>query len=233
MDGVAGHERLRRLAAALLPGEDVSGADDVAAVALSWVSGTPSPPGSGDPGRLRDLLEALAGIDVGAGSPVGRHLDQPHAYAGREDWAGLMRYVVAQLPDDVCDEGAARLEAAMALSAVAPVLVHGDLAGDDVRWHPDGSLAAVIDWDLASAFDPAVDAACLAWFGWDAVAGAVEPDVLERARVWEATSHLESVAAAIDGGEVVVVVVVERRLAAAATHLREGRPRVVRSGARR
>lgn len=175
--------------------------EDCAAVALSWVPGAPAPAGAGDPRRLRELLDALAGVDVSATSALAPWLDVPHAYAGRQRWSALMEQVIADLPPPVRAAAARRVQAAAQLAVVPPLLVHGDLAGDNVRWHGEGSLAGVIDWDLASAWDPAVDAACLAWFGWPAVAAAVDEQTYRRARTWAATFHLESVGAAIDNGE--------------------------------
>lgn len=175
--------------------------DGCAAVALSWVPGAPAAAGAADPAALRQLLDALAAVDVTAGGQLQRWLDAPHAYAGREHWSALMAQVVAHLPADVREEAGVRVEAAAALPAVPPGLVHGDLAGDNVRWHADGTLAAVIDWDLASAWDPAVDVACLAWFGWSTLSGAVDGEVLRRARTWAATFPLEHPASAIANGE--------------------------------
>ncbi|MEH3076470.1 MAG: aminoglycoside phosphotransferase family protein [Quadrisphaera sp.] len=184
-----------------------SGAEGSAAVALSWVPGEPAPVGAGGEQRveqLQQLLTAMAAVDVSAGTPVGRCLDVPHAYAGRERWAELMARVVAMLPDDVRDDAAARLRAAVDLPPVPPRLVHGDLAGHNLRWHADGTLAGVIDWDLASAWDPAVDLGCLVWFGWDTVDAACAglgggwPAAAERARVWFATFPLEGPAALLD-----------------------------------
>lgn len=157
--------------------------EDCSAVALSWVPGAPAPAGAGDPRRLRDLLEVLAGVDVSATSALASWLDVPHAYAGREGWSALMEQVVAALPPPVRAVAGRRVQAAAQLAAVPAGLVHGDLAGDNVRWHRDGSLAGVIDWDLASAWDPAVDAACLAWFGWPAVAAAVDEQTHQRAHL--------------------------------------------------
>ena len=175
--------------------------EDCSAVALSWVPGTSAPAGSGDPARLRALLDALAGIDVTVLGPIARWLGAPHAYAGGPRWATLMGQVVDLLPAGVRTIAVDRVNAAAHLPEAPPSLVHGDLAGDNVRWHGDGALAGVIDWDLASAWDRSVDAACLAWFGWPAVAAAVDAPTYQRARTWAATFHLESVAAAIDNGE--------------------------------
>ncbi|PWJ53660.1 Predicted kinase, aminoglycoside phosphotransferase (APT) family [Quadrisphaera granulorum] len=180
-----------------------------AAVALSWVEGEPAPAGSGGARRVEELqrlLAALASVDVRPDSPVGRHLDVPHAYAGRDRWAELMAQVVAMLPDDVRDDAGARLRAALDLPPAPEGLVHGDLAGHNLRWHADGTLAGVIDWDLASAWDPAVDLGCLVWFGWDAVDAACAglgggwPAAADRARVWFATFRLEGPAALLDDG---------------------------------
>ena len=159
MDGV--HGRLRQVAATLLPGQDLGRADvllgefhDVVVVPDRAVVKVARGRAAEHLARRTDLLSALADLDLpfavprplgdvvvddSPGSPVGRHLDAPHAYAGREEWATTMR--------------------------------------------------------------------------------SVGPDVLERARVWEGILHLESVAAAIDGGGTGMV---ERRLAAAIAHLREG-----------
>ena len=174
------------------------------AVALSWMDGAAMPAGRGDPAQLRSLVDALACVDVAALADV---LDVPHAYAGREGWESLLREeVVPRMPVDLRDEVVRRVDAACALPQVVPTLVHGDLAGDNLRWAPDGRLLGVLDWDLASAFDPAVDAACLAWHGWDTVAAAVDDDVLARARTWFDTFAVEQVAAALADGEPEVVV---------------------------
>ncbi|WP_187279741.1 aminoglycoside phosphotransferase family protein [Quadrisphaera setariae] len=208
-----------------------------AAVALSWVPGEPAPVGAGGEQRveqLQQLLTAMAAVDVSAGTPVGRCLDVPHAYAGRGRWAELMARVVAMLPDDVRDDAAACLRAAVDLPPVPPRLVHGDLAGHNLRWHADGTLAGVIDWDLASAWDPAVDLGCLVWFGWDAVDAACAglgggwPTAAERARVWFATFPLEGPAALLDDGAPAALVA--ERLERVATALRRERDA---AGARR
>lgn len=228
---------LEALAGASLPfavprplGGVVRTGETSAAVALSWVPGEPAPAGAGGPPRveqLQQLLTAVAGVDVSPTSPVGRHLDVPHAYAGRERWAELMAQVVAMLPDDVREDGEARLQAALALPPVPPRLVHGDLAGHNLRWHADGSISGVIDWDLASAWDPAVDLGCLVWFGWDAVDAACAglggewPAAAERARVWLATFQLEGPAALLDDGAAETVV--RQRLARVVAALRRER----------
>ena len=50
-------------------------------------------------------------------------------------------------------------------------------------------------WDWASAWDPAVDAACLAWHGWPAVRAAVDPETYQRAQVWWPTFAIEHIVA--------------------------------------
>ncbi|MGW4473351.1 phosphotransferase family protein [Nonomuraea sp. NPDC004354] len=205
---------LARLAALGLPFRvpeplgPVTTVDGLAAVALSWVGGAAHPKGSGDPVRLRGLLEALAAVDVTAVEDL---LDVPHAYAGRERWEELLlEEVLPRLPGHVRGEARRRIEAAAGLGPVPARLVHGDLAGDNVRWGPDGAVVGVLDWDLASPFDPAVDAACLAWHGWEAVAAAVDGETYRRARVWAATFAVEGVGAALLNGEPV-----DRQIAAA------------------
>ncbi|MFP5334289.1 MAG: phosphotransferase family protein [Actinomycetes bacterium] len=222
----AGHlERRARLHAALadvgLPFEvpqpltPVRTYGDRAAVALSWVDGDPAPPGHGDAGELRRLLGALASVDL---APLAGLLDVPFAYAGRERWQQVMvDEVVPRMPEHVRDDAARRVAAALALPPVPPSLVHGDLAGDNVLWR-DGRVVGVLDWDLAQPFDPAVDAACLAWFGWDAVRAAVDEATYDRACTWFGTFPLEHVAAALTAG--MPEAVVEARVARAATLMR-------------
>lgn len=94
-------------------------------------------------------------------------------------------------------EAARRVESAVALPPVTPGLVHGDLAGANLLWNPDGTLSGVLDWDLASASDPAIDVACLAWFGWPTVRAITSPSTYRRARTWQAVFGLEQVSAAL------------------------------------
>jgi aminoglycoside phosphotransferase (APT) family kinase protein len=173
------------------PLSEVAVFDGFSAVALSWVQGERHPPGAGDPLVLRRLLEALRAVEV---EPLRDVLAAPHGYAGAERWAGLMAEAIACLPADVHDDARQRLDEAIALAEVPLSLVHGDLAGDNVRWQ-EGRVVAVIDWDWASAWDPAVDAACLAWHGWDSVRSAVDRETYERARVWQRTFGIEQIVA--------------------------------------
>ncbi|WP_019928748.1 hypothetical protein [Nocardia sp. BMG111209] len=55
----------------------------------------------------------------------------------------------------------------------------------------------MLRWELAQAFDPAVDVACLSWFGWDAAARCADATTLVRVRTWYRTFGLEQVGVAI------------------------------------
>lgn len=114
--------------------------------------------------------------------------------------------VIGRLPPQVRPEATRRIEQALTLDPVPPRLVHGDLAGSNLRWRLDGSLSGVLDWDLAQPFDPAVDTACLSWFGWDTVQAAVDSQTYARARTWYRTFVFENIAAAINNGEDVATV---------------------------
>ena len=153
---------------------------DRVGVALSWVPGGP-PPFPPEPAALSGLLDALSSVDL---ARLEVWLDAPHAYAGRSRWEHLMLDVVPdRLPEGLRAEAVGRVERALALPPVEPGLVHGDLAGTNVLWGADGTVSGVLDWDLAQAFDPAVDVGCLSWFGWDRVEAAVDGEQLHRARV--------------------------------------------------
>jgi aminoglycoside phosphotransferase (APT) family kinase protein len=196
---------LSRLAVMDLPFEvptplgPVATVNNRVAVAVSWLEGTAHPEGSGEAARLRAVLDALASVDVTTLKDV---LDEPHAYAGRSRWAELLaEEVIPRLPVHLRPEAQSRIQAALELEEVPASLVHGDLAGENMHWSPDGKLIGVLDWDLAQPFDPAVDAACLAWHGWDAVRSAVNVETFRRARVWAATFGIEQVSSAIVNGE--------------------------------
>lgn len=185
------------------------------AVAVSWIDGAMHPKGSGDPATLRSLLKSLASVDVTRLADV---LDEPHAYAGRDRWADLLLDdVVPRLPARLRAKARRSVQAALDLEAVTPSLVHGDLAGGNMHWSAGGELIGILDWDLAHAFDPALDAACLAWHGWDTVRRAVGGETYRRARVWAGTFGIEQVAAAIAAGDPPEVI--ERHVASAARWL--------------
>ncbi|MFF0245933.1 phosphotransferase [Streptosporangium sandarakinum] len=198
-------ELLSRLAALDLPFRiptplgPVSTVNGRVAVAVSWLEGAAHPEGSGDLVRLRAVLDALASVDVTAIEDV---LDEPHAYAGRGRWEELLvEEVIPRLPVRARREAERRVQAALELEEAPASLVHGDLAGENMCWGRGGELIGVLDWDLAQPFDPAVDAACLAWHGWDTVRSAVDSGTYRRARVWAATFGIEQVGSAIVNGE--------------------------------
>lgn len=166
--------------------------DGRAALATAWIPGEPAPRGSPRVDGARFLLEALADVDVGGLADV---LAPPHAYAGGERWhALLVDEVVPRLPGRLRGEARSRIDAVVAMDPPTPGLVHGDLAGDNVRW--DGQkVIGVLDWDLAAAWDPAVDAACLAWHGWDTVRQVTDRGTYQRAVTWYRVFGLEQVAA--------------------------------------
>ncbi|GAB3990972.1 phosphotransferase family protein [Nocardioides marmoraquaticus] len=169
------------------------------AVALSWLPGEVRSRDEVSPEALGELLDALAGVDLSA---VAAYLDVPHAYAGRERWHDLLlAEAVPRLPERLQDEARRRVDAAAALDPVAPRLVHGDLAGANVHWDERGRVCGVLDWEVASPFDPAVDAACLAHFGWEQVRAVVDPTTYDRARTWWRTFGIEQVVAAVLTGE--------------------------------
>ncbi|MFF0740460.1 aminoglycoside phosphotransferase family protein [Streptomyces sp. NPDC004111] len=202
-------ELLRVVAAAGLPFAvpepltEVTRFGEQTAVAVSWIDGTGLPPGQGDPAAIGQLLRTLREF------PLGEEL-RALLVAPREDnrpdertepgWATVLtEEVLPRLPAEWRTEGRRRLDAALALDPVPEALVHGDLGAQNVHWNEDGELVGVLDWDLAQAFDPAVDAALMAWHGWDTVRRAVDTETYRRARVWDRLFGVEHLVAVLDG----------------------------------
>ena len=171
---------------------------DRAAVAVSWVDGSGLPEGEGDPAKISELLGALRELPL---TPeLQAVLGTPGGQASDHGWADVLAEdVVPRLPQRWRDEGRRRLEEAMALEPVPACLVHGDLVAENVHWSKDGKLIGVLDWDLAQPFDPAIDAACMAWHGWENVRQAVDSETYRRARVWDRTFGVEHLVAVLSG----------------------------------
>lgn len=164
--------------------------DDFSAVIQRYIPGAAHPPHTGDAPRLRSVLEELAAVDL---RPLAGLLAEPYSFRG--PWtAPKIDATLCALPLELA--GAARqvLDTIPAFGAVAPSLVHGDLAGHNMRWR-DGDLLGILDWDLAAAWDPALNTAYLClWHGTDfAEAIAPSPEVAWRARIWLGAMALESV----------------------------------------
>jgi aminoglycoside phosphotransferase (APT) family kinase protein len=171
---------------------------DRTAVAVSWLDGAGLPEGQGDPRRIGDLLAALREAPL---TPELRAaLDRQHDGPGRRHWSEILAEdVIPRLPPRWQDDGRRRLADAIALDPVPDALVHADLGAENVHWNEEGDLVGVLDWDLAIFGDPAVDAACMAWHGWDTVRRAVDPDTYERARIWDGLFGVEHFVAVLPG----------------------------------
>lgn len=197
-----------------------------AAVLQRFLPGGPHPPHEGDPAVLRGVLDDLAAVDV-TDPRIAPHLGRPFAFRG--PWTPERARHVAALPGAVAarlgaweghdvdarlgaeawpDAVAAVTDAVTAWTAAPPVppsLVHGDLAGHNMRWRavPEDedpraplrwALAGVLDWDFACAWDPALNVAYLAlWHGEEKVPDlARDAAEARRARVWLGAMALET-----------------------------------------
>ena len=194
-------EVLRLLAAADLPFRvpepltPVTTFGERSAVAVSWIDGVALPEGVGDPAQVAEVLEAVRSVPL--------HGPLLAAVDGRADgprwWTVLAEEILPRLPARWRAEGRRRLDAALALEPVPDALVHGDLGGSNVHWAADGTLLGILDWDLAMPGDPAIDAALMAWHGWDAVRRAVDAATYRRARTWDALFGVGHLVATMNG----------------------------------
>jgi len=162
---------------------------EMVAIAQRRLDGIPHPSGHGDAVALGVLLDALAAVPV---PPLLPHLAAPHAFMGGERWREVMVERAIPLLHPGSRAAATRAADALAnLPPVPPTVVHGDLAGSNVLWS-DGTVSGVIDWDLASVGDTAVDVAALAvWHGWDAIERVRPSEIVQRARIVAATHPLQ------------------------------------------
>jgi aminoglycoside phosphotransferase (APT) family kinase protein len=175
------------------PLSEVIESGGMCAMAMRWIPGSPHPKGTGNPSVLAGILGSLRAVDT---EELVDLVEPEHAYAGGRDWERLMLDAVAELPEDVRSEARHRIAAAAALPPVKPSFIHGDLGGNNMFWNSQGDLVGVIDWDWASIWDPAIDAACLSWHGWDTMRGAVDAQTYHRAQIWYRTFPIEQLVGA-------------------------------------
>lgn len=166
--------------------------DGWVAVPTRRLHGRPHPAGDGDPGPLRELLEAIHTIPFTADHP---DLATPRTFMGGEAWEHVLRdRVVPLLPAALREEALVRIDALRDLPAVTTTVNHGDLAGENILWQ-DGRVSAVLDWDLTAHEDPAEDTASLAWWhGWDIMGDLVDPATAIRALAFQGSIPLQMIA---------------------------------------
>ncbi|QYN19159.1 aminoglycoside phosphotransferase family protein [Amycolatopsis sp. DSM 110486] len=194
-------EVLRQLASADLPFQvpepltPVTMFGDRAAVAVSWIGGVALPQGVGDPSQVADALAAVHSVPLSdslLAALDGRALGPSWSTVIAEE-------ILPRLPARWQSEGRRRLDAALALEPLPDALVHGDLGGSNVHWSADGKLLGILDWDMAMPADPAIDAALMAWHGWDKVRRAVPAATYRRARTWDALFGVGHLVATMNG----------------------------------
>jgi aminoglycoside phosphotransferase (APT) family kinase protein len=153
---------------------------------LTWVEGR-------NPVDVLTGREATDRFFAGLGGAVAAlHGEEEPAFSSRLDgskprferWDGYVAYRLPQVverarsggrfADDELDGMAAEIRdlAALVSPAVRPALCHRDLHLDNLLARPDGSLAAVLDFDSAEPWDPAVDVVKLRWLVFPRYEGA-------------------------------------------------------------
>lgn len=159
-----------------------------AAVALSYLPGAAHRPHTGDAEILRGIVTMLAEAPLDELRPL---LSEPFAFRG--PWTdGRIAASYDALPAEL-KEPATLLWDQLPMLAQAPVgLVHGDLAGHNMHWL-DGRLCGILDWDLAAAWDPALNTAYLCLWHGQHLIDRVAPDAEQahRARIWLGLMSLE------------------------------------------
>lgn len=164
--------------------------DGFAAVVQRFIPGSVHPPLTGDPQHLRALVAELARVDL---CTLEGLLAKPFTYGG--EWsAERVTALMQMLPTDLVPQAKTVLAKIASFDSFVPSLVHGDLAGHNLHWQ-DGTLLGVLDWDLAAAWDPALNSAYLGlWHGEELIEQiAATPQEAWRARIWLGAMSLESI----------------------------------------
>lgn len=164
--------------------------NSLSSVAMTFIPGTAHEPHRGDPEILRRLVHDLSQVDL---APIRDHLNQRFAFRG--PWTEeRIRGCYDALDVELREPATTLWNQLDELSHVEPSLVHGDLAGHNMHWI-DGQLAGILDWDLAAAWDPALNTAYLSlWHGQNLIDMiAPDADQAHRARIWLGLMSLESI----------------------------------------
>lgn len=162
--------------------------DGLGSVAMSFIPGSAHEPHYGDPKVLGRLVSSLAEVPL---EPISEQLAQPFSFRGTWTPARQQQCFDA-LPEEL-RAAATSLWAQLDKLAQAPVsLVHGDLAGHNMHWIGK-DLIGILDWDLAAAWDPALNTAYLSlWHGLEMVdLIAPSTDEAYRAKIWLGLMSLE------------------------------------------
>ena len=162
--------------------------DSLGSVAMSFIPGSAHEPHYGDPKILGKLVSDLAQVEL---EPLREHLASPFAFRG--PWTHeRQQQCFDALPEELRGPASSLWAQLDELAQVPPSLVHGDLAGHNMHW-VDEELIGILDWDLAAAWDPALNTAYLSlWHGLEMVdLIAPSPDEAHRAKIWLGLMSLE------------------------------------------
>lgn len=162
--------------------------DSLGSVAMSFIPGSAHEPHYGDPKVLGKLVSDLAQVEL---EPLREHLASPFAFRGL--WTDeRQQQCFDALPEELRGPASSLWAQLDELAQVPPSLVHGDLAGHNMHW-VDEELIGILDWDLAAAWDPALNTAYLSlWHGLEMV-DLIAPtlDEAHRAKIWLGLMSLE------------------------------------------
>jgi len=176
-----------------------------AGMLTSWLPGSDH----GDVGWPRvggELTALLRSVEAREAFRASGPLGEPRRWCGGSQFPRIVtERLLPRLPTDT--RAPARQAVADMLAAeqaVVPVPVHGDLGMHNILWveaedgqRGDLAISGLIDLDHAALGDPAIDVApLLGQFGSAALAGAITPRMLDRAKLHRATLSLQVAAAA-------------------------------------
>lgn len=160
-------------------------------------------------GQIAGFLRGLHAVPA-TDLPALPNADSP------SDWADLFAAFEAELFPHMRPDARSAVAASFAEfletageAAFSPVLRHGDLGGENIRYDPStNQVTGIIDFGSAALGDPAVDLAGLSWYGDDFIRtlserypALADPGLRSRAAFYRSTHALQQALWAIRVGD--------------------------------
>lgn len=169
------------------------------------------------PSEIEDIAGQIAGLLLNLHTISATELPALPTADAPSDWADLFAAFDAELFPHMRPDARSAVAASFAAflegagdSEFLPVLRHGDLGGENIRYDPSTNrVTGIIDFGSAALGDPAVDLSALSWYGDTFVDALLKrhpalaaPGLRSRAVFYQSTHALQQALWAIRVGDV-------------------------------